>query len=92
MAWPAPLSGWPLETPGNRRPREMTVTSSRQRLAGQDPAYRPSLALFFFSSRFSNGRPVRHFQEENQRPAGQSQHAGRMKVIHKATAARTRRA
>ena len=34
----------PLETPGNRRPREMTV-GSRQRLP-QDPAYRPSLALF----------------------------------------------
>ena len=37
----------PLETPGNRRPREMTV-GSRQRLS-QDPAYTPSLAHFSFA-------------------------------------------
>jgi hypothetical protein len=39
----------PLETPGNWRPREMTAASSAgDRLGEQNPAYRPSLALFSF--------------------------------------------
>ena len=38
--------------PGNRHPREMTVILGGKPLRAQDPAYRPSLALFFVFRRF----------------------------------------
>src|SRR5207249_10387737 len=47
----------PLETPGNRRPREMTVTLGHT-LGGQDPAYRSSLARFFDVQLTSTSAPL----------------------------------
>ena len=42
----------PLEASGNRRPREMTVARASP-LGAQNPAYRPSLALFVVPGYFA---------------------------------------